>query len=425
MGETAIRAEGLTKTYYLGPRNYLQYHTLRDTVMDILRAPLRGIRGSRPARTPFHALNDVSFEVACGEMVGLIGRNGAGKSTLLKIISRITEPTAGRLAIRGRVASLLEVGTGFHMELTGRENVYLSSAILGMRQAEISRRFDEIVAFAEIEDFIDTPVKHYSTGMYLRLAFAVAAHLESEILLVDEVLAVGDARFQKKCLNKIQDVGAGGRTVFFVSHSMPTVTRLCDRALLLDGGRLVKDGTASDVANAYLESGGGITPAREWPDPATAPATSLSRLRAVRVRDADGRVSDQLDIRRPVRIEAEYEILEPDDVIVTVFSFLTESGTVVFCAYDVDPASPGRPTRRGRYVTTAEIPGNFLAEGTFIVGVGQFTWRPYRHRFYEREVVSFRVFDSAEGDSVRGDYTGSFPGLVRPRLTWMTRPEGR
>ena len=421
MGEIAIRAEGLTKTYHIGPRQHPRYRTLRDTLMGALRAPFQGSRGLRPGRSSFHALNDVSFEVARGEMVGLIGRNGAGKSTLLKIVSRITEPSAGRLAIRGRVASLLEVGTGFHFELTGRENIYLSSAILGMRRSETNRRFDEIVAFAEIQDFIDTPVKHYSTGMYLRLAFAVAAHLDPEILLVDEVLAVGDARFQKKCLNKMQDVGEGGRTVLFVSHNMPTMTRLCERALLLEGGRLIKDGTAADVANAYLESGGGTTPAREWLDPASAPATSLSRLCAVRVRDADGRVSDLLDIRRPVRIEAEYEILEPDDFIITVFSFLNEDGIVAFCAYDVDPGLPARPSRRGRYVTTAEIPGNFLAEGTLSVGVGQFTWRPYRKRFYGRDVVSFRVIDPAEGDSVRGDYTGGFPGLVRPRLAWTTR----
>jgi lipopolysaccharide transport system ATP-binding protein len=424
MGEIAIRAERLSKTYRITPPGRPRYHTLRDTLGSLLRAPWEGSRGRRPNRSSFHALTDVSFEVGIGEMVGIIGRNGAGKSTLLKILSRITEPSAGRLTIRGRVASLLEVGTGFHPELTGRENIYLSSAILGMRRIETNQRFDEIVAFAEIEEFIDTPVKQYSTGMYLRLAFAVASHLDPEILLVDEVLAVGDARFQKKCLNKMQDVGEGGRTVLLVSHNMPTMTRLCQRAILLKGGRVVKDGTAMDVANAYLESGTSTTPAREWPDPASAPATSLSRLCAVRVRGAEGQVRDLLDIRRPVRIEVEYEILEPDDFIITVLAFLNEDGVVAFSAYDVDLGATVRPTRRGHYVTTAEIPGNFLAEGTLSVTVRQFTWHPYRQRLYARDVVSFRMIDTAEGDSVRGEYTGAFPGVVRPRLAWTTRARG-
>ena len=213
------------------------------------------------------ALKDVSFDINRGEVVGIIGRNGAGKSTLLKILSEITEPTEGRVEIHGRVGSLLEVGTGFHPELTGRENVYLNGAILGMKRAEIERKFDEIVAFAEVEKFIDTPVKHYSSGMYLRLAFAVAAHLEPEILIVDEVLAVGDAAFQKKCLGKMAGVAKEGRTVLFVSHNMPAITRLCERAILLDEGRLLQDGVSHQVVKAYLNAGLGTTAMREWPDP--------------------------------------------------------------------------------------------------------------------------------------------------------------
>ncbi|MFN5862715.1 MAG: ABC transporter ATP-binding protein, partial [Pseudanabaena sp.] len=223
------------------------------SVVRRLRHP--GKRLPRPNQEEYWALKDVSFEVKQGDRIGIIGRNGAGKSTLLKILSRITEPTSGKISIKGRVSSLLEVGTGFHPELTGRENIYLNGAILGMDRAEIKRNFDEIVSFAEVEKFLDTPVKHYSSGMYVRLAFAVAAHLEPEILIVDEVLAVGDAQFQKKCLGKMKDVSGEGRTVLFVSHSMPTITSLCSNVILLDKGNLIKRGNASEVIMQYYTSG--------------------------------------------------------------------------------------------------------------------------------------------------------------------------
>jgi lipopolysaccharide transport system ATP-binding protein len=241
MSDVAIRVEGLSKKYRIGAAKG-SYRTLRETLADTLTSPVRrlssavGSRPRRPADDTIWALKDVSFEVRSGEVVGVIGRNGAGKSTLLKILSRITDPSGGYAEINGRVGSLLEVGTGFHLELTGRENVFLNGAILGMRRQEIGRKFDEIVAFAEIEKFIDTPVKHYSSGMHMRLAFSVAAHLEPEILLVDEVLAVGDAAFQKKCLGKMEDVAAQGRTVLFVSHSLATVRELCQTSLVLEGG---------------------------------------------------------------------------------------------------------------------------------------------------------------------------------------------
>jgi homopolymeric O-antigen transport system ATP-binding protein len=253
----AITIDGVSKCYQLGLRTE-KYLTLRDTIMSVIKSPLQrlaGLRGKGPDEGKFWALKDVSFDVARGEVIGIIGRNGAGKSTLLKILSRITEPTEGRARLKGRVASLLEVGTGFHPELTGRENVYLNGAILGMRKAEIDRKFDEIVAFAETEQFLDTPVKRYSSGMYVRLAFAVAAHLEPEILLVDEVLAVGDHEFQKKCLGRIQQVAQGdGRTVLFVSHNMGSVQNLCDRAVYLRNGSVVQIGNASTVVEAYLNS---------------------------------------------------------------------------------------------------------------------------------------------------------------------------
>src|SRR2546423_10634292 len=258
MSDIAIRCEGLGKQYRIGERE--RYKALRDTITDAMAAPFRWLRNPQSAiRNPqletFWALKDLSFEIKRGEVVGVIGRNGAGKSTLLKIISRITAPTAGEVEIRGRVGSLLEVGTGFHPELTGRENIFLNGAILGMRKAEIARKFDEIVAFAEIEKFIDTPVKRYSSGMYVRLAFAVAAHMETEILLVDEVLAVGDAQFQRKCFRRIQEIGQGGRTIIFGGHNMSAVRHLCHRGLLLADGNLVADGEINEIVDRYSAAG--------------------------------------------------------------------------------------------------------------------------------------------------------------------------
>ncbi|MFL6303002.1 MAG: polysaccharide ABC transporter ATP-binding protein [Candidatus Sulfotelmatobacter sp.] len=259
MSDVAIRCEGLAKRYEIGERE--AYKTIRDVITDAVAAPFRRLRsaaqhssdgnGSHDKPTIW-ALKDVSFEIKRGEVVGIIGRNGAGKSTLLKILSRITEPTEGRVEIWGRVGSLLEVGTGFHPELTGRDNIFLNGAILGMKKTEIARKFDEIVAFAEVEKFIDTPVKRYSSGMYVRLAFAVAAHMETEILLVDEVLAVGDTQFQKKCLGKMGDVAKHGRTVLFVSHTMASVQTLCERAVLLNRGLVETDGRVDAVVSSYL-----------------------------------------------------------------------------------------------------------------------------------------------------------------------------
>ena len=260
MTDIALRVENLSKEYRIGAREAID-KTLRETLMGGFQSPVRwaaklwhrDAAQSAESTETIWALKDVSFEIKRGEVVGIIGRNGAGKSTLLKLLSRITEPTTGLVEIHGRVGSLLEVGTGFHGELTGRENIYLNGSILGMKRVEIQRKFDEIVAFAEVEKFIDTPVKHYSSGMYLRLAFAVAAHLEPEILIVDEVLAVGDVNFQRKCLNKMQDVGQQGRTVLLVSHNMSAITRLCTRAILIDQGKILKDGSSSQIVNRLLE----------------------------------------------------------------------------------------------------------------------------------------------------------------------------
>ncbi|MBD2452907.1 ATP-binding cassette domain-containing protein [Nostoc sp. FACHB-87] len=258
MSDTIITVENLGKKYIIGHQQQEKYTALRDVIANGAKGLFKSFQNrkfkSSNYQEEFWALKDVSFEIKQGDRVGIIGRNGAGKSTLLKILSRITEPTQGNIKIKGRVASLLEVGTGFHPELTGRENIYLNGAILGMSKAEIKQKFDEIVAFAEVEKFLDTPVKRYSSGMYVRLAFAVAAHLEPEILVVDEVLAVGDVEFQKKCLGKMQDVAQGGRTVLFVSHNMAAVRQLCNSALLMKNGSLVFEGSAELVVNHYLNA---------------------------------------------------------------------------------------------------------------------------------------------------------------------------
>ncbi|HEX8458779.1 MAG TPA: ABC transporter ATP-binding protein [Pyrinomonadaceae bacterium] len=417
-----IKVEGLGKRYRIGAQRS-PYGSLRETLAGAVRAPLklwrRGSAGG--AAHTFWAVKDVSFEVQPGEVVGIIGRNGAGKSTLLKLLSRITEPTTGRIELYGRVGSLLEVGTGFHPELSGRENIYLNGAILGMARTEIARKFDEIVAFAEVESFVDTPVKHYSSGMYLRLAFAVAAHLEPEILIVDEVLAVGDMRFQRKCLDKMQDVGRQGRTIIFVSHNMPAITRLCPRTILLDGGTVLRDGPSHQVVSAYLSTGLGTTAARTWPDAANAPGNDVACLRAARVRDAAGAVTDAVDIRQPVRIEVEYEVLTPGYVLVPNLHFYNEEGVYAFVIADLEPAWRNRPRPAGRYLSTAHIPGNLLSEGTLFVGVALSTFNPEIVHFYERDAIAFQVIDSMDGDSARGDYAGPMPGVVRPLVDWRTQ----
>ena len=416
-----IKVEGLGKRYRIGAQQS-PYGSLRETLAGAVRAPLRLLqrRNQSGAQQTFWAVKDVSFEVQPGEVVGIIGRNGAGKSTLLKMLSRITEPTTGRIELYGRMGSLLEVGTGFHPELSGRENIYLNGAILGMARTEITRKFDEIVAFAEVERFIDTPVKHYSSGMYLRLAFAVAAHLEPEILVVDEVLAVGDMRFQRKCLDKMQEVGKQGRTVIFVSHNMPAITRLCQRTILLDSGTVLRDGPSHQVVSAYLNTGLGTTAARTWHDPATAPASDVVRLCAVRVRTAAGVVTDAVDIRQPVGIEVEYEVLKPGHVLVPNLHFYNEEGVYAFVISDLDPAWRNRPRAAGRYLSTALIPGNLLSESTLFVGVAVSTMTPELTHFYERDAVAFQVIDSMDGDSARGDYAGPMPGVVRPMVDWHT-----
>jgi len=424
MDDVAIRCEGLGKLYCIGERE--RYRALRDTLTEALYAPVRRlhslVRGSNNGAAAerditFWALRDVSFEVRYGEVVGIIGRNGAGKSTLLKVLSRITKPTEGRVRIKGRVGSLLEVGTGFHPELTGRENIYLNGAILGMRKAEIDRKFDEIVAFAEVERFIDTPVKRYSSGMYVRLAFAVAAHLEPEILLVDEVLAVGDAAFQKKCLGKMGDVAKEGRTILFVSHNMTAVQSLCGRAIWLQGGQVVQQGDAAVVATEYLQTTAESCLVQAWPDPQDAPGNEKVRIHGARVVDLDGAPIAMIDTRTPFSIEFSYWNLKEGAHLNLAVSLYNQEEVCVFTTTTVnEPRWHGKAFPAGLYRSVCHVPGNLLNDGSYravLLVVRDLANILYCHQ----DIVVFEVQDSAEG---RGKWYGKWSGAVRPELNWST-----
>ena len=415
--EPIIRVTGVSKRYQIGAQRS-PYGSFRESLVEMMRAPLRRIAGgSPPSERILDALSDVSFQIEPGEVVGIIGRNGAGKSTLLKILSRIAEPSAGRIELYGRVASLLEVGTGFHPELTGRENVFLNGAILGMRRAEIRRKFDEIVAFTEIEKFLDTPVKFYSSGMYVRLAFAVAAHLEPEILVVDEVLAVGDAAFQKKCIGKMSDVAQHGRTVLFVSHNMAAVKTLCSRTLLLDQGRLVADGPSAQVISSYLSAGRVSSAEIVWNDMARAPGTDIFRLRSVRLRNAAGDIESDFSARESIDVEIEYVNLVPGSSLGASIYLSNEEGVLIFASLSNREAQwHGRPFPGGAFRSTCRIPGFLLADGRYEVSV--VVWGNNYTVFHrEDSVAEFQVHEGAE---VRNDFFGEWHGVVRPLLDWQT-----
>lgn len=407
----AIEVEDLSKQYYLGDT---MATSLRDWVGNLVKR-----RRGLVTRNQFWALKDVSFDVSDGETLGIIGNNGAGKSTLLRILSRITKPNSGSVYINGRVGSLLEVGTGFHDELTGRENIFLNGAILGMRRAEIDAKFDEIVAFSEIERFLDTPVKHYSSGMYMRLAFSVAAHLDPEILIVDEVLAVGDFNFQRKCLNKMRDVGLSGRTVLFVSHDMQAMTRLCSRVIWLKNGQVERDGEAKQVVGEYLHEQSKTGAEKKW-NSTEAPGDHVARLLSVRVCDESGTTISNVDIRRPVSIEMSYEVLIGGRILIPNVHFSNGNGVCIFVSHDWEGGWRKRPRDPGVYTSVIHLPGNFLAEGSVFVGAALATFHPHTIHFFERDAVTFNVFDSLDGNSARGDLAGEMPGIIRPMLEWET-----
>jgi len=418
---SAISVRNLSKRYQIGGLNP-GYTTFREFLAGAMVIPIRRLRRIQTAKSQtVWALKDINFEMQSGEVVGLIGHNGAGKSTLLKILSRITSPTAGRTEVNGRIGSLLEIGTGFHPDLTGRENIYLNGTILGTTSSEVKKRFDEIVAFSEIENFIDTPVKWYSTGMYLRLAFSVAVHLETEVLVMDEVLAVGDVSFQQKCLDKMNEIRNEGRTILFLSHTMSAVTRLCDRAILLDAGHMVADGPAAKVVNDYLGASWKITSKREWTDATEAPGNHVVRLRRVRIRDQEGRTSESTDIRHPVGVDIAYEVLQPGVTLTPRIDLFSDAGVHLFSAHDIGDEWRYRSRPTGQYVSTAWIPGNFLSEGNFVVNVSVMSHTPSTMLHAQAgNAVTFQVVDYHAKDSARGDYVGPIGGVLRPLLNWTT-----
>jgi lipopolysaccharide transport system ATP-binding protein len=414
MADVVLRAERLCKAYWVGAATR-RHDTLRDHVVESARSLFRPAAWRREKRTRFWALRDASFELGSGDTVGIIGRNGAGKSTLLKILSRITEPTSGQAEIRGRIGSLLEVGTGFDRELSGRENIYLSGAILGMKKAEIDRKFDEIVAFAEVDGFLDTPIKHYSSGMYVRLAFAVAAHLEPEILMIDEVLAVGDAAFQRRCLGKMGEVARGGRTILFVSHNMAAVTRLCRRALWLHDGRIVAYGDTEDVVSRYLAAGVSEAGEITFPDdPDGAPGSEYVRLRAVRTRSAGGRLATSLDARHPFTVEIEYRVLRRVSNLRVGLRLTAHDGVVVLQSTDADGSeTPERAP--STYVSRCTIPGEFLNYGQYFVSVGS-DLPMVQSQFFVDRALAFRIEQTGGAGGHLPDHR---PGLVRAMLPWL------
>jgi lipopolysaccharide transport system ATP-binding protein len=418
-GDAIITAEKLGKKYRVAHQEkHAGYNTLREVVSQKAKAflsnPRQFVRGSESFEE-FWALKDVCLEVKQGEVVGVIGRNGAGKSTLLKILSRITEPTEGCVRIRGRVASLLEVGTGFHQELTGRENIFLNGAILGMTRAEIRKKFDEIVAFAEVETFLDTPVKWYSSGMYVRLAFAVAAHLEPEILIVDEVLAVGDAQFQKKCLGKMRSVSTQeGRTVLFVSHNMTAISTLCQKAAWLDRGRLVSRGDVRQTVSAYLQAGAQAQCERFWPDADRAPGNGQARLRRVRVSSCDSNPSEPFTVATPLELAFEYwNNVEGAQLNLSAFIHNIE-GECIFNTFSESQTMP-----KGLARSSFVIPANLLNDGTYSVRV-----MVVRNEAFilvdADQIVTFEVRDIPRTTA----WHGKWSGIVRPHLIWKTEALG-
>jgi lipopolysaccharide transport system ATP-binding protein len=437
--DKALAVDEVSKLYRIGSAADLVSKD-DNAVVRLLKKPLNNYRkyrslyrfteeelqGETVGKDILWALRDVSFNVEPGEVVGLVGANGAGKSTLLKILSRVTPPTKGRCVIRGRVSCLLEVGTGFHSELTGRENIYMNSTILGMRKREVDRKFDEIVDFSGISKFIDTPVKRYSSGMSVRLAFAIMAHLEPEILIVDEVLAVGDAEFQRKCLNQMGNAGREGKAVLFVSHNMAAITRLCDRGLLLRNGQIVQDGTAADVVHTHVSGGHGEAASREWPDMESAPGDDKVRLRAVRIVAESGAPLDSVSADEQVGIQLIYDVLEEGQVLSPYFTIVSDAGIDLFSTTDADASADKVARQVGRYISTAWVPGGLLAGGTHYVRAVMRSVQEQYRPFTERDIIAFNVIDSDSGIFGTGWWEGRPSGVIHPRLQWSTeyvRPE--
>lgn len=426
----AIEAEGLSKRYRIGGPAQ-RHDTLRDLLASMLRSPFRNLKRIRrlhefedDEEDVVWALRDVSFQVAQGEILGVVGKNGAGKSTLLKILSRITEPTSGRVLVRGQVSALLEVGTGFHPELTGRENIYLNGSILGMDRREIDRKFEEIVEFSGVAKFIDTPVKWYSSGMSLRLAFSVAAHLEPEVLIVDEVLAVGDADFQRRCLGKMEEVGGEGRTVVLVSHNLSAITRLCTRTLVVDRGGIVYDAPPTDAVRFYSALGVEYPAHQSW-EGADAPGDEHVRLRSIRALNDQGQPANTFDVREPVYLEVIYEARTPGISFITKMDFIDDSEQIIFHAADLVEEGWWKAERKAGLVrTVCRLPANFLTDSRVHVSVGVATYDPSHLHAVVHHAITLHIVDRGKGPSARGAWDGDWAGVIRPLLPWSVEGPG-
>ena len=406
--DIAVSVRGLSKSYSIA-KNAAKHTTAGEALMHKLRHPFEKVE-----RDTFWALNDVSFDIQKGDVVGIIGRNGAGKSTLLKILSRITEPTQGRIDLYGRVGSLLEVGTGFHPELTGRENIFLNGTILGMKKSEIARQFDAIVDFAGVEQFLDTPVKRYSSGMYVRLAFAVAAHLNPEILIVDEVLAVGDAEFQKKCLGKMQDVAASGRTVMFVSHNMTNIMQLCNNGILLHSGKIIAYGPVEKTATKYMDFGLEQNAEAVWKIE-EAPGNEIAKVHSLRILDPKSHVCGDHLISNSIIIEMEFSCEEAGTRLNPSYHVMNMFGDCVFATSNIhDPEWGKKLLSQGTYRSRCIIPAHLLNDGQYRISA--FVVKDAHTVVASAEgCASFSVLDDG---MARGDYTGTWIGQIRPLLSW-------
>jgi len=408
-----IDIQNLGKQYKLAVAQ--PYLALREVIGNSVKNLLRS---DKKAKEKFWALQDINLAVQPGERMGIIGRNGAGKSTLLKIISRITPPTTGKAIIRGRVGSLLEVGTGFHPELTGRENIFLNGSILGLKKTEITRQFDAIVDFSGVERFIDTPLKHYSSGMQLRLAFSVAAHLDPEILLIDEVLAVGDLEFQKKCLGKMEEVSKkDGRTILFVSHNMDSIRKFCPTTILMDSGKIISKGSTELVINEYVAKHLETKAEMVWENGVTSFNKEVKLERAY-LHNESGSVLSRFDTTEKIGVTLEYKVLRDDALFTHGINLYNQENTNIFNSHDVTSALRLEKRSIGNYKATAWIPGNLLPEGIFSISVALFLPNPVDIMVHEQDALSFEIFTDFSKLSARGNYADDFPGVIRPLIPW-------
>jgi lipopolysaccharide transport system ATP-binding protein len=428
MKDIILKAENISKQYRLGQVGTgtmahdlnRWWHQVRGKEDPYLKIGDTNDRSTKGTSDYVWALQDINFEVERGEILGIIGKNGAGKSTLLKILSRVTAPTTGSIKFGGRVASLLEVGTGFNGEMTGRENIYLNGAILGMTKKEITSKIDEIIDFSGCQRYIDTPVKRYSSGMYVRLAFAVAAFLEPEILIVDEVLAVGDAEFQKKAIGKMQDISTrGGRTVLFVSHNMDSIMRLCSKAILLKNGKIIDYDITSKVIDNYLKSEYGTSSYKKWNDKNL--FSNIVRIIDVKAHNKNLEAKENFKIIESVGITMQYEVIEEGNKIHGAFNFYDRNGINIFDAHENNTINYSDKKKCGVYETTVWIPKNLLSEGVILVGVALVTHDPFIVHFHEKDAIAFNLIDDVDNSPTRGDYVGSLPGIIRPLLKWESK----